>query len=288
MVRNSSITHDHPNCAYLEVESVGAKESLLWKQASCWRESQIEREQERERERCRAYLKAETTQWWTQCFHQLVHRIQTECRESLVSFSQVILGKILIDTYRDDKSLEGWALSARVVQSVLREWSYSSLSLIKYLWECQNFFAFSVWNILKSYSEHITLQPGSFISLSLFSSLREPLSGVSFFLPILSRRFRKAAAWPALPLRVPEEPFHTSFWAQSEVEQQHSSCCLRQGRCYTSRLEFTAFVSSSESSNPLPADHQCHWFGTLFSNATNFHSASVQWCISIFCFFYCI
>lgn len=47
MVRNSSITHHHPNCAYLEVESVRAKESLLWKQALCWRESQTERDRER-------------------------------------------------------------------------------------------------------------------------------------------------------------------------------------------------------------------------------------------------
>lgn len=44
-MRNSSITH--PNCAYLEVESVGAKESLLWKQALCWQASQTERERER-------------------------------------------------------------------------------------------------------------------------------------------------------------------------------------------------------------------------------------------------
>lgn len=85
--------------------------------------------------------------------------------------------------------------------------------------------------------------------------------GVSFFSTILSWSSRKAAAWPALPLWVPEEPFHTSFQAQPE---QRSSC-LRQGRCYTHRLEFTVLVSSSESSNCLPGDHQCHWFCTLFS-----------------------
>lgn len=33
MMRNSSVKHCHPGSAYLEVESVGAWESLLWKQA---------------------------------------------------------------------------------------------------------------------------------------------------------------------------------------------------------------------------------------------------------------
>lgn len=75
MVRNSSITH-HPNCAYLEVESVGAKESLLWKQALCWWERQ-----KRAREQCRAHLKAETIQWWTECSHWLVDSTRAECRE---------------------------------------------------------------------------------------------------------------------------------------------------------------------------------------------------------------
>lgn len=75
MVRNSSITH-HPNCAYLEVESVGAKESLLWKQALCWRERQ-----KRAREQSRAHLKAETIQWWTECPHWLVDSTRAECRE---------------------------------------------------------------------------------------------------------------------------------------------------------------------------------------------------------------
>lgn len=33
MMRNSSVKHRHPSSAYLDVESVGARESLLWKQA---------------------------------------------------------------------------------------------------------------------------------------------------------------------------------------------------------------------------------------------------------------
>lgn len=43
VMRNFSIKYHHPNCTYLEVESVGARESSLWKQALC----QTERERTR-------------------------------------------------------------------------------------------------------------------------------------------------------------------------------------------------------------------------------------------------
>lgn len=50
---------------------------------------------------------------------------------------------------------------------------FQDFHFFKYLWECQNFFAFFVRNILQSYSEHIMLQPGCIrLSLSLSSSLR--------------------------------------------------------------------------------------------------------------------
>lgn len=80
---------------------------------------------------------------------------------------------------------------------------------------------------------------------SLPSAVFLPPCGVSFFSTTLSWSSRKAAAWPAQPLWVPEEPFHTSFQAQPE---QRSSCCLGRGRCYTHGLEFT--VSCHLQSHP--------------------------------------
>lgn len=112
MMRNVSIKYHHPNCTYLEVESVGARESLLWKQALC----------QTERERTRAWccqapaqnVEGEMRRFWKQrwqeweeCSPQLGHSTWTECTGTLFHFYRSHVGKKLTDMCRDNKSLEG-------------------------------------------------------------------------------------------------------------------------------------------------------------------------------------
>lgn len=125
--------------------------------------------------------------------------------------------------------------------------------------------------LLRTYSVVAWLHP----SFSLSSSLREPPCGVSFFSPVLRGSSRKAAAWPTLPLRVPEERFRTSFWAQPEVEQQHSSCCLRQGRCYTPGLELTTPLVQLV----LHFIFHCRLLSQCFSVLIHFHYSLILLCL---------
>lgn len=153
---------------------------------------------------------------------------------------------------------------------------FPDFHFFKYLWECQNFFAFFVWNILQSYSEHIALHPGC-IRLSLCRSLPpsvSPSCGVSFFSPILSQSSRKAAAWPALPLWVARGAFSHIISSSARGWPATQQLLPQTG------LEFTALVSSSELSNCLPGDHQCHWFCTLFS------SCFLSQCFSVLMYFH--
>lgn len=252
MMRNSSIKHRHPNCAYLEVESVGAKESLLWKQALCQQESQTEREKKRHGERDAGHI-------WKQEEHNGGQNVLTDwttahgrrAERAVFHFLQVTRGKKLTDMYRNDKSLKG----ASVVcsrRAVLPRLMLSLQTYFKIFMEWQNFFPFCLEHFSKL---HKTYRPGAWLHWSLPppTSLSLSLSPLwHIVLPACTglelQECRCLSIFTSVGAR---GVFLHMVGARSEW--RHSSCCLRASRrlsLFLSLAEFIELVPSSEPSTP--------------------------------------